>query len=211
MSEQENRTDAPQPEVPETEPKTASAEPAAEAQTPETQTSGEQANAGPAPETKHKKKAAGQEAALQAKLDAAEKKAAELKDQLLRTAAEYDNFRKRSAREQDASFNNGVGFAVNQILGILDTLEMAANAPTTDENYKKGVVMTLDKAAAALNTLKVEEIPAQGQPFDPNVHAAVQQVPAEEGVESGTVVQVYQKGYRLGDRVIRHATVVVAE
>lgn len=139
-----------------------------------------------------------------------EKLAAE-HDNFLRLAAEYDNFRKRSAREQDASFNNGVGFAVNQILGILDTLEMAANAPTTDENYKKGVVMTLDKAAAALNTLKVEEIPAQGQPFDPNVHAAVQQVPAEEGVESGTVVQVYQKGYRLGDRVIRHATVVVAE
>ena len=148
---------------------------------------------------------------LKAQAEAAEKKAAEAKETLLRTMAEYDNFRKRSAREQDASFNNGVGFAVNQILGILDTLEMAANAPTTDENYKKGVVMTLDKAAAALNTLKVEEIPAQGQPFDPNVHAAVQQVPAEEGVESGTVVQVYQKGYRLGDRVIRHATVVVAE
>ena len=189
MSEETKRTDAPQPEEVET--------PAAETAAPETEA--------PAAE------AEGQDAALQAKLDAAEKKAAELKDQLLRTAAEYDNFRKRSAREQDASFNNGVGFAVNQILGILDTLEMAANAPTTDENYKKGVVMTLDKAAAALNTLKVEEIPAQGQPFDPNVHAAVQQVPAEEGVESGTVVQVYQKGYRLGDRVIRHATVVVAE
>ena len=201
MSEQENRTDAPQPQVPETEAQAA----------PEAQAAGEAANAEPAPETKHKKKNAGQDAALQAKLDAAEKKAAELKDQLLRTAAEYDNFRKRSAREQDASFNNGVGFAVNQILGILDTLEMAANAPTTDENYKKGVVMTLDTAATALTTLKVEEIPAQGQPFDPNLHAAVQQVPAEEGVESGTVVQVYQKGYRLGDRVIRHATVVVAE
>lgn len=196
MSEETKRTDAPQPEpaeqpAPETD--------ASETQTPENGAGGEN----------RPDEAAVQ--ALQAKLDAAEKKAAELKDQLLRTAAEYDNFRKRSAREQDASFNNGVGFAVNQILGILDTLEMAANAPTTDENYKKGVVMTLDKAAAALNTLKVEEIPAQGQPFDPNVHAAVQQVPAEEGVESGTVVQVYQKGYRLGDRVIRHATVVVAE
>ena len=196
MSEETKRTDAPQPEpteqpAPETD--------ASETQAPENGAGGEN----------RPDEAAVQ--ALQAKLDAAEKKAAELKDQLLRTAAEYDNFRKRSAREQDASFNNGVGFAVNQILGILDTLEMAANAPTTDENYKKGVVMTLDKAAAALNTLKVEEIPAQGQPFDPNVHAAVQQVPAEEGVESGTVVQVYQKGYRLGDRVIRHATVVVAE
>ena len=196
MSEETKRTDAPQPEP-------------AEQPAPETDASETQAPENGAGGENRPDEAAVQ--ALQAKLDAAEKKAAELKDQLLRTAAEYDNFRKRSAREQDASFNNGVGFAVNQILGILDTLEMAANTPTTDENYKKGVVMTLDKAAAALNTLKVEEIPAQGQPFDPNVHAAVQQVPAEEGVESGTVVQVYQKGYRLGDRVIRHATVVVAE
>ena len=196
MSEETKRTDAPQPEP-------------AEQPAPETDASETQAPENGAGGENRPDEAAVQ--ALQAKLDAAEKKAAELKDQLLRTAAEYDNFRKRSAREQDASFNNGVGFAVNQILGILDTLEMAANAPTTDENYKKGVTMTLDKAAAALNTLKVEEIPAQGQPFDPNLHAAVQQVPAEEGVESGTVVQVYQKGYRLGDRVIRHATVVVAE
>ena len=131
--------------------------------------------------------------------------------QLLRTAAEYDNFRRRSAKEQDAAFNNGVGFAVNQILTILDTLEMAANAACTDENYKKGVVMTLDKASAALTALKVEEIPAEGQPFDPNLHNAVMQKPAEDGQKSGTVVQVFQKGYKIGDRIIRHATVVVAE
>ena len=133
------------------------------------------------------------------------------KDQLLRTAAEYENFRKRSAREQDAAFNNGVGFAVSQILAILDTLDMAANAPTSDENYKKGVLMTLDKAAAAFKVLKVEEIPALGLPFDPEVHSAVMQQPAAEGQESGTVVQVFQKGYKLGDKVVRHATVVVAE
>ena len=149
--------------------------------------------------------------AVKAKLDAAEANAAQAKDQLLRTAAEYDNFRRRSAKEQDAAFNNGVGFAVNQILTILDTLEMAANAACTDENYKKGVVMTLDKASAALTALKVEEIPAEGQPFDPNLHNAVMQKPAEDGQKSGTVVQVFQKGYKIGDRIIRHATVVVAE
>lgn len=149
--------------------------------------------------------------ALKEQLAAAQKEAAEYRDRLLRTVAEYDNFRKRSAREQDAAFNNGVSFAVGQILNILDTLEMAAKAETADENYKKGVVMTLDKAAAALAALKVEEIPAEGQPFDPNLHAAVGQTPAGEGVESGRIVQVYQKGYRLGDRVIRHAAVVVAE
>ena len=98
---------------------------------------------------------------------------------------------------------------ITELTGI--TNEMAANAPTTDENYKKGVTMTLDKAAKALDTLHVEEIEALGKAFDPNIMNAVQQVPAEEGQESGTVVTVYQKGYKLGDKIVRHATVVVAE
>ena len=149
--------------------------------------------------------------AVKAKLDAAEANAAQAKDQLLRMAAEYENYRKRSTREADQKFNDGVSFAVNQIIPILDTLEMAANAPTTDENYKKGVTMTLDKAAKALDTLHVEEIEALGKPFDPNFMNAVQQIPAPDGQESGTVITVYQKGYKLGDKIVRHATVVVAE
>ena len=151
------------------------------------------------------------EAALQAKLEASEKKNAELKDQLLRTAAEYDNYRKRSQREADQKFNDGVSHAVTQILGILDTLDMAANAACADENYKKGVMMTLDKAAKALEHLHVTEIEALAKPFDPNFMNAVQQIPPEEGQESGTVVQVFQKGYKIGDKIIRHAMVVVAE
>lgn len=149
--------------------------------------------------------------AAQAKLEAAEAKNKELKDQLLRTAAEYDNYRKRTAREADMKFNDGVSHAVTQILAILDTLDMAANADCTDENYKKGVVMTLDKAAKALDTLHIVEIEALGKPFDPQFMNAVQQVPPEEGQESGTVVRVFQKGYKIGDKIIRHATVVVAE
>lgn len=149
--------------------------------------------------------------AVKAKLDAAEQNAAQAKDQLLRMAAEYENYRKRSTREADQKFNDGVSFAVNQIIPILDTLEMAANAPTTDENYKKGVTMTLDKAAKALDTLHVEEIEVLGKPFDPNFMNAVQQIPAPDGQESGTVITVYQKGYKLGDKIVRHATVVVAE
>ena len=149
--------------------------------------------------------------AAKAKLEAAEQEAAQIKEKLLRMAAEYDNYRKRTAREADQKFNDGISFAVNQIIPILDTLEMAANAPTTDENYKKGVTMTLDKAAKALDVLHVEEIESLGKPFDPNFMNAVQQVPAEEGQESGTVVTVYQKGYKLGDKIVRHATVVVAE
>ena len=139
--------------------------------------------------------------AVKAKLEAAEQANAKLKDQMLRTAAEYDNYRKRSAREADQKFNDGVSHAVNQILAILDTLDMAANAECTDENYKKGVVMTLD----------ITEIESMGKPFDPNFMNAVQQVPAEDGQESGTVVRVFQKGYMIGDKIIRHATVVVAE
>ena len=171
----------------------------------------------PEAESKAEKKAEGkhehhhEKAALEAKLEASEKKNEELKNQLLRTAAEYDNYRKRSQREADQKFNDGVSHAVTQILGILDTLDMAANAACTDENYKKGVMMTLDKAAKALETLNITEIEALNQPFDPNFMNAVSQAPAAEGQESGSVTQVFQKGYKIGDKIIRHAMVVVAE
>ena len=171
----------------------------------------------PEAEPKAEKKAEGkhehhlEKAALEAKLEASEKKNEELKNQLLRTAAEYDNYRKRSQREADQKFNDGVSHAVTQILGILDTLDMAANAVCADENYKKGVMMTLDKAAKALENLNITEIEALNKPFDPNFMNAVQQVPPAEGQESGDVVQVFQKGYKIGDKIIRHATVVVAE
>ena len=160
---------------------------------------------------KGSKKHAAELEAAKARAEAAEKEAAEAKDRLLRTAAEYENFRKRSAREADQKFSDGVSHAVNQILGILDTLDMAANAPCTDENYKKGVCMTLDKAEQALAKLNISEIEALGKEFDPNTMNAVQQVPAQDGQESGVVANVFQKGYMLGDKIIRHATVVVTE
>ena len=160
---------------------------------------------------KGSKKHAAELEAAKARAEAAEKEAAEAKDRLLRTAAEYENFRKRSARESDQKFGDGVSHAVTQILGILDTLDMAANAPCSDENYKKGVCMTLDKAEQALAKLNISEIEALGKEFDPNTMNAVQQVPAQDGQESGVVANVFQKGYMLGDKIIRHATVVVTE
>ena len=186
--------------------------PAAETKAPETEAKAPEQEAPKAekPEAKHEGKHHHETAALQAKLDEAEKKNEELKNQLLRTAAEYDNYRKRSQREAE-KFNDGVSHAVTQILGILDTLDMAANAACTDENYKKGVMMTLDKAAKALETLNITEIEALNQPFDPNFMNAVSQAPAAEGQESGSVTQVFQKGYKIGDKIIRHAMVVVAE
>ena len=205
MSEETKKT--PQQEQPAAEPKTAEqAAPEAAAE-----------QAAPAAEEKDGKKdgwfnkKTHELEAVKAKLEAAQQEAGQTKDKLLRMAAEYDNYRKRTAREADQKFNDGVSFAVNQIIPILDTLEMAANAPTTDENYKKGVTMTLDKAAKALSALHVEEIEALGKPFDPNFMNAVQQIPAPDGQESGTVITVYQKGYKLGDKIVRHATVVVAE
>ena len=193
MSQEEKKQTAPETEAAAEKPETPAQE-APEKEAPQTEEKHEGKH-----DCKHHHH---ETAALQAKLEAEEKKNADLKNQLLRTAAEYDNYRKRSQREADQKFNDGVSHAVTQILGILDTL---------DENYKKGVTMTLDKAAKALETLHITEIEALNQPFDPNFMNAVQQVPAAEGQESGSVVQVFQKGYKIGDKIIRHAMVVVAE
>ena len=211
MSEEAKKT-APAQEA-QQQPETAPEEKAEQAAAPEQEPAAEE-KADPKDDKKKDgwfNKKARELEAVKAKLDAAEANAAQAKDQLLRMAAEYENYRKRSTREADQKFNDGVSYAVNQIIPILDTLDMAANAPTTDENYKKGVTMTLDKAAKALDALHVEEIEALGKPFDPNFMNAVQQVPAPDGQESGTVITVYQKGYKLGDKIVRHATVVVAE
>ena len=207
MSEETKKT-APEQEAP--QPETAPEEPAEQA-APAQEPAAEEPKDDKKKDSGWFNKKARELEAIKAKLDTAEANAAQAKDQLLRMAAEYENYRKRSTREADQKFNDGVSFAVNQIIPILDTLDMAANAPTTDENYKKGVVMTLDKAAKALDALHVEEIEALGKPFDPNFMNAVQQIPAPDGQESGTVITVYQKGYKLGDKIVRHATVVVAE
>ena len=207
MSEETKKT-APEQEAP--QPETAPEEPAEQA-APAQEPAAEEPKDDKKKDSGWFNKKARELEAVKAKLDTAEANAAQAKDQLLRMAAEYENYRKRSTREADQKFNDGVSFAVNQIIPILDTLDMAANAPTTDENYKKGVLMTLDKAAKALDALHVEEIEALGKPFDPNFMNAVQQIPAPDGQESGTVVTVYQKGYKLGDKIVRHATVVVAE
>lgn len=147
--------------------------------------------------------------AVKSELEAVKKELEGVKNTLLRTAAEYDNFRKRTAKEKDAAFGNGVAHAAERILCVLDTLTLAAEAPTSDEEYKKGVTMTLNKAREAFDALDIKEIDALGKEFDPNTMAAVMQQPAKEGEAANTVVQVFQKGYLRGDKVIRHASVVV--
>ena len=206
MSEETKKTaEAPEQEAKETE--------AAPQEAPETAAAPEkEAEAEPADAKKKDgwfNKKAREMDAVKAKLDAAEKNAAQAKDQLLRMAAEYENYRKRSTREADQKFNDGVSFAVNQIIPILDTLEMAANAPTTDENYKKGVELTFAQIQKAFEKLGVTEIAALGETFDPNLHNAIKQVDDSE-YESDKVCEVFQKGYLLGDRLIRPAMVAVS-
>lgn len=160
---------------------------------------------------KKREKAEGRLAAAEQKLESVGKELEAAKDRLLRTAAEYDNFRRRTAKEKDAAFGNGVAFAVEKLLPVLDTLALAAAAETADESYKKGVTMTLDQCNAAFAAMGVEEIDAAGKPFDPELMSAVMQQPAPEGTESGAVLQVLQKGYLYQGKVVRHATVMVAE
>ena len=137
------------------------------------------------------------------------KELAAVKDQLLRTMAEYDNFRKRSAREKDALRAEIINDVTSKFLPVLDNLERALQTECSDENYKKGVEMISNSFLETLKGLGVEEIASDGAPFDPNLHQAVQRVDGGEQ-ESGTVVQTFAKGYKIGDRVIRFAMVSVA-
>ena len=143
-------------------------------------------------------------------IDLVQKELDETKQVLLRTAAEYDNFRKRSAKEKENSFNNGVSHASSQMISVLDTLEFAINAETSDEIYKKGVIMIGDKANEVFASLGIVEIEALGKEFDPETMAAVSQQEPQENEKSGDVVKVFQKGYTLNGKVIRHVSVVVA-
>ena len=135
-----------------------------------------------------------------------EKQAVE--DRLLRLSAEFDNYRKRTQREKDGTYQTAVANTVAQFLGVLDNLERALEA-SDGGDFAKGVEMTLNQFKKALNDLGVEAIDPVGQPFDPNVCNAVAHVESDEFGEN-TVSAVFQKGYKLGDRILRPAMVQVA-
>ena len=144
------------------------------------------------------------------KLEETQKELDSTKDAFQRTLAEYDNYRKRTAKEKQENFNHGKVQAVTALLPVLDTLEFALNAPCQDESYKKGIEMVMTQAMNAFSGMGVEKIESVGTEFDPNFHAAVMQEESEE-FESGFVTKELQKGYKMGDKVIRPATVVVAQ
>ena len=130
-------------------------------------------------------------------------------DSYLRLAADYDNFRKRTVKEKEQSYGNGKADAIEKLLPVYDNLERALNQPTEDAAYKKGVEMTMAQLVSIFTSLGVEIFGNVGDTFDPNIHNAVMHT-EEEGVEENTITQVFQKGFKLGDKIVRFAMVQVA-
>ena len=130
-------------------------------------------------------------------------------DAHLRLAADYDNFRKRSQKEKEQSYGNGKADAVEKLLPVYDNLERALQQPTEDAAYKKGVEMTMTQLVGILNGLGVEIFGEVGETFDPNLHNAVMHVD-DENLGENTIAQVFQKGFKIGEKIVRFAMVQVA-
>ena len=130
-------------------------------------------------------------------------------DAHLRLAADYDNFRKRTIKEKEQSYGNGKADAIEKLLPVYDNLERALNQPTEDAAYKKGVEMTMTQLVGILNGLGVEIFGNVGDTFDPNFHNAVMHI-EDEAYGENVICQVFQKGFKLGEKIIRFAMVQVA-
>ncbi len=155
---------------------------------------------------KKQKKESKKEAELK---ETAEKLIQAEKEKYLRLCAEYDNFRKRSQKEREGLYADIKADTLLKFLPVYDNLERALATPTADEAYRKGVEMTMVQFNQTLEKLGITEIEALGKPFDPNVHNAVMHV-EDETFGENEVVEVFQKGFRLNDKVIRFAMVKVA-
>ena len=130
-------------------------------------------------------------------------------DAHLRLAAEYDNFRKRTIKEKDAAYGNGKADAVAKLLPVYDNLERALNQACTDEAFKKGVEMTMNELVNIFTGLGVEIFGNVGEEFDPNIHNAVMHTENPDLGEN-VISMVFQKGFKIGDKVVRFAMVQVA-
>ncbi len=146
---------------------------------------------------------------LQAELESLKNQVAQQEDKYLRLAAEYENYRRRTAKEKEAIWSDAKGDAAVAFLPVYDNLERALKQETADEAYKKGVEMTMNQLKAVLEKLGITEIQALGQPFDPKFHNAVMHI-EDESLGENTVAEVFQAGFQLGEKVIRFAMVKVA-
>ena len=131
------------------------------------------------------------------------------RDAHLRVAAEFDNFRKRTIKEKEASYGNGKADAVAKMLPIYDNLERALNQETADAAYKKGVELTMNELLKIFTGLGVEVFGNVGDEFDPNLHNAVMHID-DENLGENVIAQVFQKGFKMGEKVVRFAMVQVA-
>mgnify|MGYP002513525031 CR=1 FL=1 len=130
-------------------------------------------------------------------------------DMYLRLAAEFDNFRKRTVKEKDASYGNGKADTLAKLLPVYDNLERALNQPTEDAAYKKGVELTMAEFEKIFTSLGVEVFGAPGDEFNPELHNAIMHT-EDESLGENTISMVFQKGAKIGDKVIRFAMVQVA-
>lgn len=174
----------------------------AEEAVPETEEAAKKDAADP----KGSKKAKKEVAELKEKLAAAENEIAEQKDKYLRLMAEYENFRRRSQKEKEGIYSDAYAEALKALLPVADNLELAVRYSEGDKVIE-GVKMVLSQLSDALTKMGIEVI--ETKTFDPNVHNAVMHV-EDEGYGEGEIVEVFQKGYRKGDKIIRYAMVKVA-
>ncbi len=142
--------------------------------------------------------------------DETAEKLAQMQEQYVRLYAEFDNFRKRTAKEKLETYTDATAKCVEQLLPVLDNFERAIDAPCTDEQYKSGMEMIFTQMKGMLEKLGLTEIEALGTEFDPNIHQAIKRSEANEEFAENTVCEVFQKGYKLKDRLIRPAMVAVA-
>ena len=186
--------------------------PQAETPPPEEQPAGEQP-AGKAEKPRGRKKKEKTYTLTQAQMEAAELAAKQLesvKDQFVRLTAEYDNYRKRTAKEKDALYQDAKADTIREFLAVYDNLERAVAAGGDEDSpHKKGLEMIFHQYQEILKKLGVAEMEALGQPFDPEMHNAVMHID-DESLGESVVSQVFQAGFMLGDKVIRHAIVQVA-
>ena len=137
------------------------------------------------------------------------KRSDEYFDHLKRNMAEFDNFKKRMQKEKESMYSTIVADFVSELLPVMDNFEKAVDAETKDESYKNGMKMIYSQIDDLLKKAGVEEIEALGKEFDPNYHEAVMHIEDDKYKEK-EIVEVFRKGYKLGDKVIRHTMVKVA-
>ncbi len=139
-----------------------------------------------------------------------QQEAEEYKNQALRAIAEMENIRRRAQEDIQKASKFAIESFAEQLLSVKDSLEMALASPTQEvSSLQQGVELTLKQLNHAFERARILEVPSEGQPFDPHIHQAVSTI--QNDAPDNTVVQVYQKGYRLNDRVLRPAMVVVAK